>query len=75
MSVGATSWLVEVAHDSAFTQPVFTATVPRDSHLVGPNASVQVTPPLAGHKRYFWRVTARNDFGAVVSEVREFAVR
>jgi glucose/arabinose dehydrogenase len=74
-SVGATSWLVEVAHDSAFRNPVFTTTVPRDSTIVGPNASVKVTPPLAGHRNYYWRVTARNDFGDVVSEIRAFTVK
>ena len=72
---GATSWLVEVAHDSAFRNPVFTTTVPRDAKLTGPNASVKVTPPLAGHRNYYWRVTARNDFGAVVSEIRAFTVK
>jgi hypothetical protein len=70
-----TSWLVEIATDNAFTKPVFTATVVRDTKLQDPTASVKVTPPLRGNTRYRWRVTARNDFGTVVSETRGFRIR
>jgi hypothetical protein len=64
---------VEVAADANFTKPVFTATVVHDP---APQklASVVVTPPLDFGRIYTWRVTARNDFGTVVSAPRHFRV-
>jgi hypothetical protein len=76
-STGAetTSWLVEVATDPTFAAPVFTTTVVRSGPATQRTASVQVTPSLEPATRYFWRVTARNDFGTRTSGVRGFRTK
>jgi len=68
----ATSWLIEVVTDATDAEPVFTATVMRSGTSVEKTASVQVTAPLVSGRLYRWRVTARNDFGARASDIREF---
>jgi len=70
---GAKSWLVEVATDATFETPVFVATVLRGGgSLLSKTASVQVAPALVSGQSYRWRVTARNDFGAVTSAIQGF---
>jgi len=71
----ASSWLVEVVLDSAFSEPVFTATVVRAPGSVNPTASVQVGSPLQSGQRYRWRVTARNNFGSNTSPSRAFRMQ
>jgi hypothetical protein len=64
---GATSWLVEIARDEGFNHPSFIATVTGT-----PTVTVDHVLPLG--KRCYWRVTARNDYGTLVSETRVFMV-
>jgi hypothetical protein len=68
----ATSWLVEVVTDATDGEPVFTATVLRSGTRVERTASVQIAARLVSGAHYRWRVTARNDFGARVSDIRGF---
>jgi len=72
---GALSWLVEVATDATFETPVFLGQVFRGGSVADKTASVQVTPPLVSGQHYRWRVTARNDFGAVTSAIQAFRVK
>ncbi len=71
----ATSWLIEVVLDSAFAEPVFTATLIRDATIVGKTASIQCTTPLQSGQRYRWRVTARNNYGSITSPSRAFRMQ
>jgi glucose/arabinose dehydrogenase len=68
----ASSWLIEVVTDSAFGDPVFTATLMRDASLVGKTASIQCTTTLVSGQRYRWRVTARNNYGSFTTPSRAF---
>jgi glucose/arabinose dehydrogenase len=70
----ASSWLVEVATDATFAEPVFTATVLRGDSLAIRRESVRVDPALESGRHYRWRVTARNDFGTATSATRGFRV-
>jgi hypothetical protein len=72
---GAMSWLVEVATDATFETPVFLGQVFRGGSAANKTASIQVTPALVSGQHYRWRVTARNDFGAVTSVVQGFRVK
>jgi hypothetical protein len=71
----ASSWLVEVVLDSAFSEPVFTTTVTREPGSVSPTESVQVGTPLQSGQRYRWRVTARNNYGSITSPSRAFRMQ
>jgi hypothetical protein len=71
----ATSWLIEVVTDSAFADPVFTATLIRDATIVGTTASIQCTTTLQSGQRYRWRVTARNSYGSTTSPSRAFRMQ
>jgi hypothetical protein len=67
LKYGTTSWLVEIAGDAEFTKPLYTATV-----TGAPTVTVGQDLPFGRH--CFWRVTARNDYGTVVSSTRSFVV-
>jgi glucose/arabinose dehydrogenase/PKD repeat protein len=71
----AMSWLVEVATDATFANPVFTATVMRSTKTVGTTASVQCTTPLQSGKSYSWRVSSRDAFGSITTPTRAFHVQ
>jgi glucose/arabinose dehydrogenase len=60
----ATSWLFELAHDAEFKQVVEVQTVTQ------PTATVQTT--LVPKTVYYWRVTARNDYGTYTAPSRSF---
>ncbi len=54
-TTGPTSWLLEVAEDPEFTLPVHTSVVT--------SAKATLTRVLRPGQTYYWRVTARNDYG------------
>ncbi len=64
-SAGATSWLFELALDPGFTKPVHVEVVQGATNLDLPILLRQL-------QQYWWRVTARNDFGATTAEARTF---
>jgi len=61
----ATSWLFELSLDPAFSNVVETATVTGAARYAMPRPLRQSTP-------YWWRVTARNDYGSVLSRPSRF---
>ncbi len=64
-SSGATSWLFELADDLEFIHPVHTQVVTGAPTLI----LDEVLRPI---NAYFWRVTARNDYGTAVSPIFGF---
>ncbi len=70
----ATSWLVELAADADFTEPLFTTVLSAGSALLK-TGSVDVHLAQFAADQFWWRVTARTDYGAVRSATHDFTVR
>lgn len=64
-SAGATSWFFELALDPEFTHPVHVAVLPSA-------APYDLPIELRQSQKYWWRVTARNDFGTSGADPRTF---
>jgi glucose/arabinose dehydrogenase len=63
---GATSWLFELARDPEFRRPVHVEVVTQPTLVV--------TDVLDQPAQYFWRVTARNDYGFWTTDPFSFSV-
>jgi glucose/arabinose dehydrogenase len=70
----ASSYLVELAADDRFERPVFTTVVERPSN---PSRTLSAAVDLRsrGADAYWWRVTARNDYGVTPGGTRDFSAR
>jgi len=62
---GATSWMFEIAHDREFAQTIRVEVVDQPSY--------RLTANLREPDVYFWRVTARNDYGWWTSDPFDFS--